>query len=265
MFVKAHNNLFCIRDNRMDLHIWLNDTKGKSCGLPDEFLSWAKQDIVGGERRSIANALTNAKRAIHARIDEIIIALRVPHAADWPKTATTDDILKVLKQIKVPVTSIAKVLTARRNNLEHNYLLPSLDQARADVETAELWLDKSKEYLNPSVSFMGLLVNGLGFFTNADAQKGTVFVTFSERSKVTYFSEAKKSIMTVNKSGFSTQKKYADLKWKELVEIQKDSYLFSQNKFTIPSSQIATKLFTAYKNWLLGKRGNKFSASHSFE
>ena len=247
----------------MDVFIWIKATEGRI--KPDEFLSWAKTDIGGGDRRSIANALTNAKRAIHARMDEIIIALRIPHANDWPKSVKTRDKLKVLQQIKLPVTSIAKVLTERRNDLEHNYLLPSLDQVRADVETVELWLDKSKEYLKPSVSFMGLSVNRIGTSASADTRKESISVTFADPSKVTYFWEAKRSILTVNKSGSSTQKKYVDLKWKELVRIQKDSYLSSETKYTIPSSQIATRLFTAYKNWLLGKRGNKFRASHNFE
>ena len=246
----------------MDVFIWIKATEGKI--KPDEFLSWAKKDIRGGERRSIANALTNAKRAIHSRIDEIITALRISYANDWPKSAKTDAKLKVLKQLKVPVTSIAKVLTGRRNDLEHNYLLPSLSQVRADVETAELWLNNSENYLKPSVAFMGLSVNRLGSSANADTRKETFFATFADPSKVTYFWDAKRSIVNVAKSGSTTQKKYVDYTWKELLKIQKESYLSSENKHTVPSSQIATKLFTAYKNWLLGKRGNKFSASHIF-
>jgi len=249
----------------MDVFICINATKGKSCVKPDEFLSWAKQDIVGGGRRSIANALTNAKRAVHARIDEIITALRVPYASDWHKNVTTDDKLKVLKRIKVPVTSIAKVITDRRNDLEHSYLVPSLKQVRADVETAGLWLDKSKAYLKPSVVLMGLSVNSIGTSANADTRRNTFSVTFADREQIDFFWEAKRAIVTVSKLGSSSQKKYADFDWKRMVDIQKNAYLSSSNKCTVPSVQVATKLFKAYENWVLGKRGNNFSASSIFQ
>ena len=49
-----------------------------------QFLAWAKQDIKGGSRRDAINALSNVKRALHARIDEVLWALRVQHSADWP-------------------------------------------------------------------------------------------------------------------------------------------------------------------------------------
>ena len=247
----------------MDVFIWIKTTKGKI--KPDEFLSWAKKDIGGGDRRSIANALTNAKRAIHARIDEIITALRVSHAGDWSNTATTDDKLKLLKHIKIPVTSIAKVITARRNDLEHSYLLPSLDQVRADVETVELWLDKSKAYLKPSVLLIGLSVTSIGTSDNADTRKQKFSVTFAHPKKTTFFWDSKRIMVNLSKSGSSNLKKYSDLSWKEMVDIQKNAYLSNDSKYTVPPGYVATKLFRAYEKWLLGKRSNEFSASSKFE
>ena len=247
----------------MDVFIWIKATEGKI--KPDEFLSWAKKDIGGGGRRSIANALTNAKRAIHSRIDEIITTLRVSYASDWPKNATTDVKLKLLKQIKMPVTSIAKVLTARRNDLEHSYLLPSQDQVRADVETVELWLDKSKAYLKPSVLLIGLSVDSIGNSANVDTKKQKFSVTFSNPKQITFFWDSKRVIVTLSKSGSSSQRGYSDLSWKEMVDIQKNAYLSSDSKYIVPSGYVATKLFRAYEKWLLGKRSNKFSASSIFE
>jgi len=130
----------------MNVYVWKRLCEGKSLISPDDFITWAKKDIKGGDRRSIANALTNTKRAIHARIDEILYALRVQYANDWPPSPKTSEKLKVLKRLSIPVTSIVEVLTKRRNDLEHSYFLPSLEQVRADVETADLWLEKSKSY-----------------------------------------------------------------------------------------------------------------------
>ena len=246
----------------MDVFIWIKATKGKI--KPDEFLSWAKKDIGGGDRRSIANVLTNAKRAIHARIDEIIATLRVSYASDWPKNAKTDVKLKLLKQINMPVTSIAKVLTARRNDLEHSYLLPSLDQVRADVETVELWLDKSKAYLKPSVLLIGLSVNSIGTSVNANVRKQKFSVTFAYPKQITFFCDSKRAMVILSKSGSSSLKKYSDLSWKAMVDIQKNAYLSNDSKHTVPSVYVAIKLFRAYEKWLLGKRSNKFSASSIF-
>lgn len=248
----------------VNVYIWRKLDGGKSLISPDEFLKWAKQDIKGGGRRSIANALTNAKRAIHARIDEINTALRVSFASDWPKTATIDMKLKVLKQIKVPVTSIAKVLTVRRNDLEHSYLLPSLNQVRADVETAELWLDKSKVFLKPSVVLMGLSVNSIGTSANNNTKREKFSVTFADPKQVTFFWDAKRAIVTLSRSGSSSQKKYADFNWKGMVDIQKNAYLSSDSQFSVPSIQVATRLFKAYEGWVLGNRGPLFTSTKKF-
>lgn len=249
----------------MDVYIWIKAADGKSCVSPDEFLSWAKQDIRGGSRRSIANAITNAKRAIHARIDEILSAIRVQYASDWPKNATTDVKLKVLKQLKAPVTSIAKVLTIRRNDLEHSYLLPSLDQVKADVETAELWLDKSKDYFRPSVVVMGLSVKSIGITASSNRKTDKFSVTFADPRKITFFWDAKKTIATLDSSGATNYVNYGEHNWKDFVALQKNAYLSSDNKYLVPSIPIATRLFRAYEKWLLGKRGNSFSASSKFE
>lgn len=250
----------------MSVNVYIERKFGGNRSLisPDEFLNWAKHDIKGGSRRSIANALTNAKRAIHGRIDEIITALRVSYASDWPQTPSTDIKLKVLKQINLPVTSIAKVLTVRRNDLEHSYLLPSLDQVRSDVETTELWLEKSKSYLKPSVVIIGLPVTSIGSGASATTKRSTFKATFAEPDKVVFYWDAKREIITLSKSGSTSRKKYHDYRWKKFIEIQKKSYLSHHSRQIVPSVSIATRLYKAYECWVLGNRGPSFTASKKF-
>jgi hypothetical protein len=231
---------------------------------PDDFIEWAKKDIKGGNRRSIANALTNTKRAIHARIDEILYALRVQYANDWPRSPRTSEKLKVLKRLSIPVTSIVEVLTNRRNELEHSYLLPSLKQVKADVETTELWIEKSKSYLRPSVVLTGLSVNSIGCSASATTKTSTFKATFAEPNKVEFYWDAKKEIVTLLQNGEKDRKNYSDFNWKDLVSIQKKLYLSDDNHQVVPSISVATKLYKAYENWVLGKRGPSFKVSTKF-
>ncbi len=248
----------------MNVYVWRRLNDGKLLISPNEFLKWAKQDIKGGSKRSIANAITNTKRAIHARMDEILYALRIQYASDWPNSPKTPEKLKAIKHLKMPITSIVKVLTRRRNDLEHRYLLPGLDQVKADVETADLWLNKSKSYLRPSVVLIGLSVNSIGCSSSATTKKHTFKATFDEPDKVDFYWDAKKEIVTLSKTGAISRKNYGDLSWKDLIGIQKGPYLSSDNHQVVPSISVATKLYKAYEKWISGKRGPSFKASIKF-
>jgi len=248
----------------MNVYILRKLGGSKSLVSPNDFLTWAKQDIKGGGRRSVANALTNTKRAIHGRIDEILYALRIQYANDWGRP-TTHDKLNAIKRLKVPVTAIVEVLTKRRNDLEHSYLLPPLDQVRADVETAGLWLDKSKSYLRPSVVLTGLSVQSISLGASAATKKVTFKATFAKPDKLDFYWDAKKEIVTLSKSGVTDRKKYADFSWKGLIDIQKKPYLSDKSRQVVPSISVATRLYRAYEGWVSGKRGPSFTASVKFK
>ena len=248
----------------VNVYVWRKLGGSKSLISPDEFLKWAKQDIRGGGRRSIANALTNTKRAIHARIDEILYALRIQYTNNWPDIPKTEDKLKAVERLEIQTTSIVKILTSRRNDLEHRYLLPSLEQVRADVETAEMWLDRSESYLRPSVVLIGLSVKSIDSGASAVTRRNTFNATFAEPHKVEFYWDAKKEIVTLSKTGTTSRNNYGDLNWKEMIRRQKKLYLSNSNSLVFPVS-VATKLYQAYKKWVLGNRGSSsFTASKKF-
>ncbi|MDD5327003.1 MAG: hypothetical protein PHY02_04205 [Phycisphaerae bacterium] len=247
----------------INVYVWRKLGDNKSIISPNEFLKWAKQDIKGGNPKNIANTLSNTKRAIHARIDEILYALRIQYASGWPKSLQTSDKLKAIKQLKIPGTSNIDLITKRRNDLEHSYLLPSLKQIRADVEAVEMWLDKSKSYLRPSVVLIGLPVTRLGS-SYVSEKKSTFIAEFAKPDKVEFYWDAKKEIVTLSKSGATSRKNYHDYSWKELIRIQKKSYLSNDTKQIAPSISIATRLYKAYEGWVLGKRGPSFMATKKF-
>lgn len=249
----------------MRVYAWRKLGGGKSLLSPNDFQKWACQDIKGGGGRSTANALTNAKRAIHARIDEILYALRIQYASNWPERPATVDKLKAIKRLKIPAIAIVQVLTERRNDLEHTYLLPPRNQVEADVDTAAMWLSESESYLRPSVVLTGLSVKSIGRGASFATKKVTFKATFAEPSKVEFFWDAKKEIVTLSKSGVVSRKKYIDFSWKELIDIQKKAYLSEDNDTVVPSISVATRLYRAYEGWVSGKRGPSFTASVKFK
>jgi hypothetical protein len=244
----------------MNVYVWLKADTGKSLIAPSEFLTWAKKDIQGGDRRAIANALTNTKRALHARIDEILYAVRVRYANDWNRRPDTSLKLEVLKHLKIPFHTIVKVLTGRRNDLEHRYLLPTLDQVRVDVETAELWLDNSKSYLHPSIVLAGLSVKSFGVSSSARSKKNTVSITFDSLKDVKFFCDTKRVVINITSNGNSRESAYKTFKWKDLIKLQYP-YLSENGWRTVPSMSIANKIYRAYEQWLGGDRPPSFKVS----
>lgn len=248
----------------VNVYVWRKFGGSKSLISPTDFLTWANEDIRGGNPKNIANALSNSKRAIHARIDEILYALRIQYAKDWPPNPQASHKLKAIKQLNIPGTSNVALLTKRRNDLEHSYLLPSLEQVRADVEIADMWLAESKSYLKPAVVLIGLSVESIGFSSSAITKKSTFSAKFAEPDKVEFYWDAKRKIVTVSKNGDISQKNYHDCSWKDMIRNQKKLYLSNDGSIVVPSISIATRLYKAYEKWVSGKRGPSFTASKKF-
>ncbi len=111
---------------------------------PKEFLLWAKRDFKGGTKRSLGNTLGNIKKALHSRIDEIILSTHITYAKDWDwKKVNTKTKLSILKKLGIAYTSIAKEITDIRNKYEHQYILPPKDVIETRYDTAELWMNNS--------------------------------------------------------------------------------------------------------------------------
>jgi len=106
-------------------HLRTGTNKSSIIG-PSDFLSWAKSDLKGGDKRSIGNALSNIKKAIHSRIDEIIGLTHVAYAKDWKYLISTEDKLAILKTIGIGYRSIVSIITKIRNDYEHKYILPTI-------------------------------------------------------------------------------------------------------------------------------------------
>lgn len=227
---------------------------------PAEFLEWAKADIKPGGRRGIANAMTNAKRAIHARIDELVFSLRVTHASDWPQHPPTELLLQFLGQADVSIRSVVRLLTGQRNTLEHQYRLPTQDAARAAVEIAELWLGKSEAHLRPRLMVVDLSASSFSVRSSAREQRQTVEIHFAGREPATFFWDARRRIVKLKPDGSAEEIGYATLRWKELVRLQIAHRSLRHNGHALPP-HLAGLIFRAYRRWLRGHGAATFRAS----
>jgi|GEM_PF-6873746 len=110
---------------------------------PWAFLSYAKKDLEENTDRGKINSLSNAKRAINCRVDEIIEVLKFQELSkNWGLPYK----LEVLKSMNIVAPKIlTDWINKRRNLLEHEYSLP--DDVRYDIDVAELYLGATDKYV----------------------------------------------------------------------------------------------------------------------
>jgi len=236
-----------------------------------EFLSWAKLDLKGNDKRSIGNALGNIKKSIHRRIDEIIFNTHVPFAKDWNWFCTTDAKIKVLKQVGVEYRAIANLITDIRNRYEHKYELPDLEGIRAYLEVADLWLERSiKRYSFSPARIISLPVKAI------KAEIGTIEkpaiiseAVFDKISKVIFFHDEERQIIFIDNEGNREAKAYSELTIKEILDIEKKYFntIFDSSYQFEMIYRIEAKnsydLFSSYHNWLIKKTKTKTVAGKS--
>jgi len=112
-----------------------------------QFLSFAKQDLEEGSERGWVNALSNARRAIACRVDEILKLLNLKSFASRERWDLRYK-MEALKTFDVLTPGILTRLIARKRNLlEHEYIRPGQDESRDIVDVAELFLKATAPYI----------------------------------------------------------------------------------------------------------------------
>ncbi len=112
-----------------------------------EFLSFARQDLQDYSERGGINALSNAKRAIECRIDELLTLFNFKgfssrHGWKLPYK------MQVLQTFEVTAPDILRRhIVKKRNLLEHEYVRPDRQETQDVVEIAELFLKATDEYV----------------------------------------------------------------------------------------------------------------------
>ena len=110
---------------------------------PDDFMDQAEEDLERGGDTALLNALTSAKRAIHAQVDQALGSLGLLDSKSR-KQARRFDLFGSLGFVAPRVLSR---VTELRNVLEHEYRRPTLEQVHVAVDLAALFVEAAARHL----------------------------------------------------------------------------------------------------------------------
>ena len=115
---------------------------------PSSYLEYAKQDLSSGSnKRNYVNAVSNAKRAFHFQTDRLCTAY------GWNQTHKNKNYgfpekLEYLGQCGILSPNILRKLNTKRNEIEHDYYIPSKEEVEDYIDIVELFLMATKELLD---------------------------------------------------------------------------------------------------------------------
>ena len=116
---------------------------------PWDFLEYARQDLEDVSDRGRINALSNAKRAIECRVDEILTLINFRYFFSNRGGWGLPYKLQVLKMFGISAPDILlDHITRRRNDLEHRYEKPKqVEYITHITDIVELFLKASDYYI----------------------------------------------------------------------------------------------------------------------
>jgi hypothetical protein len=227
-------------------------TSSNKAVLSHEFLHWAKSDLKGGDRRARGNALSNIKKSIHSRIDEILSLSHISYSSDWNSSDTTDEKIALLKKLNIEHTSIVKIITKIRNVYEHQYILPSdLTDIKAYYETTELWLNHSeKSLIRSRLGIINLPV----YSVECDSDRivrAIQFPKYVDRFNIIYFWDSKNIVATLTKDNREQTEKTKEMKIAKFIELE-NKHLKTSDKTELYylTANNLSKVFNTYKKTL---------------
>jgi|LakMenEpi03Aug12_release.lakeMendotaPanAssembly.Ray.scaffolds.fasta_scaffold163177_2 hypothetical protein len=113
---------------------------------PFEYLEFARLDLSdGNESRNLINSLGNAKRALHLQVETIADGYgyrKLSKSSKFPPK------LEFLSDIGIATPSIISKLNTLRNKVEHDYIVPDLEQIQDYCDIVELFLRATEGPIN---------------------------------------------------------------------------------------------------------------------
>jgi hypothetical protein len=112
----------------------------------NDFIEFARQDLIEKTNKSLVNALSNVKRAIDCRVASLLFFFgmyRKSKRDNWnfPKSAD------FLVEIGVLAPNILKKINQKRNDLEHEFKKPSYDEVLDFIDVASLFLENTDRFI----------------------------------------------------------------------------------------------------------------------
>ena len=221
---------------------------------PREFLVWAKQDLASSGMRGRGNALSNVKKALHARLDEIIRRTHIPFAKDWnPRSVSTEQKLDIIRTLGIGHESIVDLITLIRNNYEHEFVVPEFREVKAYLHAAELWLENSyKSYDTPTLGFVNLPLQRLYLDSRKPNGSAIKEVKFVKPEKVLCFLNSRKMLVTIHVDGTTEEKQFRSFTKDEMLRLEAPYIRRSRAEtfHTVLDEGSLADLLERYRLWL---------------
>lgn len=104
----------------------------------EDYLAFARQELADGHTpRTLINALSHAKRALHLRMEDVCLAFG---GASLTKNKPFPALAKYLKQCGLPSLGALEKLNTARNETEHKYTVPKLEMVEIYIDVANLFI-----------------------------------------------------------------------------------------------------------------------------
>ncbi|WP_144820886.1 hypothetical protein [Marinobacter piscensis] len=139
-----------------------------------EYLEFSEKDLLGKEKRNLVNALSNAKRALDCRIEEILYCIGM-RAVSKKKKWNIPSKLGYLEGLGVITPRILSKLNKERNLIEHEFHFPEKNSVEDFVDVVSLFIESTKVFIanTPNdgcvVPEIGFDVNGFEFKIDREA------------------------------------------------------------------------------------------------
>ena len=148
---------------------------------PQEYLSFAEEDLKDLPPRGTVNALSNAKRALDSRVDSVLIAFGMLSAAK-AKQWSVPKKLSQLERLGVMTPRILTKLNRARNLIEHEFHKPSHEQVEDFVDVVSLFYEATRIYLHSVPNDAEVIDEATGKWIslNIDYDAGTILLNEGE-------------------------------------------------------------------------------------
>ncbi len=107
---------------------------------PDDFLSFAEDDLQSRTGHRLINCLSNIKRALDCQVDSLLYAFGAYKKAQkqgWNFTRK----IEWLKSLEVLTPPILRKINKRRNLLEHEYRKPKEEEVEDALDVVKLFIE----------------------------------------------------------------------------------------------------------------------------
>jgi len=126
----------------LDTFFWLDKPFGDISA--EEYLQFAKKDLKIGDKASLINALSNAKRCLHYQVDHLLYRYNLNKFAErfrFPEK------LGLLSELQIIQKTLLSIYNKERNKVEHEYVVPEKETVESAIDLCELLLLATERFI----------------------------------------------------------------------------------------------------------------------